>query len=156
MLRTIFDLIGKDKLRKFHHLSTTRIKNRIPKRFVVSGEMSTMPVTHFSKSNSNKKIKYRSISSDISDMEMEPFMTEIDEICDTNVDNLRNTLYLSLDSPFLDKMTNARTVSEVLDLISRFKGEINEVPAICQTIIVLWDNIREEMTVSLLKTFLLF
>ena len=147
MFRISFELIRKIKLRKYH-LSATRTKNKIPKKFVIVGEMSTMPVTHFCKSSLNQKLRYRSISSDISDMEMEPFMTEIDEICDTNIDNLRNTLYQSLDSPFLTVMTKARSVSEVLDLISRSKGEINNVHAICQTIIVLWDNIRAEMTVS--------
>lgn len=87
----------------------------------------------------------RHVSSDISDAEMDPILTEIDEICD-KIDLFRQTVYSS-DLPEIDKLNKANSTNELLEILKEMDDQDITKVVVCQTIIVLWDILRQEMLV---------
>lgn len=81
------------------------------------------------------------LSSD-NDADLEPSLTEVDEICDTSVENIREILYKESCSE-LEILNNVQSLDELMIALRNFEDlHFEQVPIICQTILVLWDLIR--------------
>lgn len=87
----------------------------------------------------------RHVSSDISDAEMDPILTEIDEICE-KIDFFRQTLYAN-DVSEVQRINEASNIKELLEILRGMNETDISKEVVCQTIIILWDILRQEILV---------
>lgn len=133
---------GFNIIRQFRPISIRRISYSQLSRLYSIQKIGIKSEKVLQQTQTPQKVNTLLLSSEIIDVDFEPTLTEMDEICDSSEENIRNVLYAAI-TPELESIHEVQTVDDFLAALHDFSDEhFTKIPVICQTILVLWDVVR--------------